>query len=151
MRSREVPRSVDAPAARPGRGPVTLLLLGAAVALLLAGCGSDADEETTAAADSAVTGTTNDASGGEPTIPDLPRNDDPSAVTCTGPPQGTFDATAVVGEPVAEAKQAAVDEGCQIRVAMRDGESLALTQDYRPDRVNVAVEDGEVTEIIDIG
>lgn len=135
---------------RPGlRGRAAPIALSAAAALLLAlaGCGDDSEETT----GGAVTGTSADSEPGEPTLPELPRNDDPAAVTCTGPPRGTFDATAIVGDPVADAKSAAAEQGCSVRVAMRDGEGLALTQDFRPDRVNVAVEDGEVTEIIDIG
>lgn len=121
-------------------------------ALMVAGCGDDAESEGAAegGADDVVS-TTNPAPSGAQPIPDLPTNTDPSAVECTGDPQGVFDATRVVGKPVTTAKQAAQAEGCQIRVAMEDGKGLALTQDFRPDRVNVAVEDGDVTEIIDIG
>lgn len=111
-------------------------------AIVIAGCGDDSDDQVTS---------TTVAPGGDASVPDLPRNDDPSAVVCTGPPQGTFDATAIVGDPLSTAEEAAESEGCQIRVAVRDGESLALTQDFRPDRVNVAVEDETVTEIVDIG
>lgn len=136
---------------RPASGALGLLLLALAAVILLAACGDDAEETTTAAGNDAVTGTSLDPGSGEPGIPELPDNSDPAAVVCTGPPQGTFDATAVVGESLDAASEAAADEGCQIRVAIRDGEGLALTQDFRPDRVNVAVEDGTVTEIVDIG
>lgn len=140
----------DAPGRRRGlcgRAAPIALSAGAALLLALAGCGDDSEQTT----GGGVTGTSAEPGQGEPTIPELPRNDDPAAVVCTGPPRGTFDATAIVGDSVADAKGAAAEQGCSVRVAMRDGEGLALTQDFRPDRVNVAVEDGEVTEIIDIG
>ena len=34
-----------------------------------------------------------------------------------------------------------------MRVIERDGQSLAMTMDYREDRVNVAVADGRVTAV----
>lgn len=77
----------------------------------------------------------------------MPDNKDPSAVQCTGDPQGVFDATAIVGDPYLEAEKAAVAKGCDLRVVERDGEPLAVTQDFRPDRVNVVVKDGDVTRI----
>lgn len=131
------------------------LVAGAALiaALLAFGCGDDdgsGEGAESGTGPDAVTSTNLDPAGDQ-TIPDLPVNTDPKRVQCTGPPEGVFDATSVVGSTLARAKEAAAEEGCQIRVAVRDGEPLALTQDYRPDRVNVAVEDGEVTEIIDIG
>lgn len=87
--------------------------------------------------------------GGE--IPDLPVNDDPEAVTCTGPPEGVFDATTIVGRSEVDAAAAAEAEGCSVRVVERDGRSLAVTEDFRPDRINVAVAEGVVTEIVSLG
>jgi hypothetical protein len=124
-----------------------LLLAGA----LLAGCGDDAGGDQTSSEPDDVVSTKLDPGEGEPTIPDLPQNDDPAAVQCTGPPEGVFDASATVGTKLTAARDAAETEGCSIRVAMRDGEGLALTEDFRPDRVNVAVGGDSVTEIISIG
>ncbi|HKJ36959.1 MAG TPA: hypothetical protein VKA36_10360 [Solirubrobacterales bacterium] len=136
-----------------------LAMLAAALLLALAGCGDDADEGTTASSSgagaAAPTSTNLDPSDTPPTIPDLPDNDDPEMVVCTGAPKpggdGVFNATAVIGEPLAQAEAAAAKQGCQIRVAMIDGQGQALTEDFRPDRVNVAIEDDEVTEIVSIG
>ena len=116
---------------------------------VLAACGDD-DGAGGGGGDD-VTTTNAEPPGSSAPLPDLPINEDPSAVRCTGDPQGTFDANAVVGDPIAAAKRAASEQGCEIRVAVRNGEGLALTQDFRPDRVNVAVESGKVTEILNIG
>jgi hypothetical protein len=136
---------------------VSTLLAGAALAL--GACGDD-DETTTdvatttqepATGPDGVSSTTLDPGAPPGEIPELPTNDDPSAVQCTGPPEGVFDATAVIGESVEDAMEAAADEGCQVRVTVEDGKPLAATQDFRPDRVNVAVKDGEVVRIESLG
>lgn len=138
-----------------GMGPMSHLPAAALALLLLlsvpavAGCGEDSDEGSGSSPDAPVSTTVPDAGGGS--IPDLPRNEDPAAVRCTGPPRGTFDATEIVGESLAEAERAAQREGCSVREVQRDGEGLAVTDDYRPDRVNVATEDGEVTRIVSLG
>jgi hypothetical protein len=132
---------------RPTALGVALLL--AVLALGVGACGND--EPATASGPNAVTSTTaepGDAGGG---LPDFPNNDDPSAVVCTGSPRGVFDAAATVGEKLADAERAAQQQGCEIRVVVEDGEQLAVTDDFRPDRVNVAVEGGTVTEIVSIG
>lgn len=136
---------------RPALALGGLLLAALAAAILLAACGDDADQTSTAAGNDAVTGTSLDPGSGETEVPTIADNTDPAAVVCSGPPQGTFDATAIVGEPIDAAEKAATEQGCAVRVAILDGEGQALTQDFRPDRVNVAVDDGTVTEIIDIG
>ncbi len=69
---------------------------------------------------------------------------------CTGPPQGVFDATATIGEPIAKAQAAAREKGCEIRIVIKDGKPLAVTDDYRPDRVNVATVNDKVTRITGI-
>jgi hypothetical protein len=142
------------------RTPATAVIV-AVLALALGACGDDEDEGTTASPTTtaeqtatgpdSVTSTTLDPDATDATIPDLPQNDDPSAVQCTGPPEGVFDATAIIGEGIGAATQAAADKGCQIRVVVEDGKPLAVTQDYRPDRVNVAVKDGKVTKVESIG
>jgi len=114
--------------------------------------GMDVGAEPSAPADpDSPVSTTLDPSDTATTVPDLPENKDPSAVQCTGEPRGVFDATATVGESFDEAAQAAEAEGCLMREVIKDGKPLAATQDYRPDRVNVATENGQVTKIIDLG
>lgn len=144
----------------PRRAALVSLALLTGLALVLGACGDDEDTGTTAGAGTmtgptapgpgSVTSTTLDPDPAA-TLPDLPVNKDPSAVQCTGPPEGIFDATAIVGEPIQAATQAAADEGCEIRIVAEDGKSLAVTDDFRPDRVNVVVEDGTVIEIDSIG
>lgn len=127
------------------------LLLALLVLLALAGCGeeSDSGSGTDPSPPDLPTATTSpDGSGA---IPDLPQNENPSAVRCTGPPRGVFDATEVIGEPIAPARRAARSEGCSIRVVERDGRPLAATDDFRPDRVNVATEQRLITRILSLG
>lgn len=58
-----------------------------------------------------------------------------------------------VGSPLSEFTTEAEALGAEVRVVERDGESLAVTMDLRPNRVNVAVEgpDEIVTRIVDVG
>lgn len=132
------------------------------LALALGACGEDdaaapgpgaepGSTATTPAGDGPVVSPPLEPAPGDVTPPELPVNDDPSAVQCTGPPQGVFDATALVGEPIAAAAEAAEAEGCSVRVVERDGRALAVTEDFRPDRINVAVRDGVVAEISGLG
>ena len=147
---------MEANAPRAAR-PIAALLF-AALAIALPACG---DEEPAQPTDSAVppaaspdTPTSSppaEPPDGPATIPSLPDNDDPRAVICTGSPEAIFDATAIVGKSESEAAAAAEEEGCSVRVVERDGRALAVTEDFRPDRVNVVVEDGEVTEIVSLG
>lgn len=141
-----------------GRAPIALLgLLFLFTAASLAGCGDDESTSTDPAAvtsaqpsspsgGDAVTSTDVEPGGGAG-IPDLPANDDPSAVQCTGPPEEVFDATAIVGEPVGEATRQAREAGCNLRVVVEDGKPLAVTDDFRPDRIDVVVGDGVVEKI----
>jgi hypothetical protein len=57
----------------------------------------------------------------------------------------------LVGLTEDEATEAAEALGWEVRVIRIDGEDQAMTMDLRPNRVNVAVEDGEVTEVLQIG
>lgn len=116
--------------------------------LLFAGCGED-DEEGAGSPDAPASTTLPDP--GDGTIPDLPRNEDPAAVQCTAPPEGVFDATEIVGESLQQAERAAQEQGCSVREVERDGEGLAVTEDFRPDRVNVTTENGDVTRIVSLG
>jgi hypothetical protein len=53
--------------------------------------------------------------------------------------------------PRPPATEAAEALGWEVRAIRIDGEDQAMTLDLRPNRVNVAVEDGEVTEVLQIG
>lgn len=57
----------------------------------------------------------------------------------------------VVGLSVDEATAVAVDTGWEVRVAREDGVDLALTADFRENRINVAIEAGVITEVLSIG
>lgn len=54
-------------------------------------------------------------------------------------------ADTLVGKPADEAQAAAVAAGYTYRVLSEDGQDNAVTADYRPDRINVEIEDGTVT------
>lgn len=66
-------------------------------------------------------------------------------------PERRLDARELVGLSEAEARERAAGYGCTVRVGRRNGESLFGTRDLRPDRIDVAVEDERVTEILGIG
>lgn len=67
--------------------------------------------------------------GGAPTV-------DPATTTL---------ATRVVGMTEADATALVEGAGLTVRVVSRDGQALAVTEDYRVDRVNLTIEDGTVT------
>lgn len=137
--------------AQPTSRALTALLaavLLAAAGVALGACGGDEVDDPDTPVDA---GGPADPDEHDPDLPELPQNDDLERVQCTAEPQGVFDATEVVGESLADAEEAAAEEGCSVREVERDGESLAATQDFRPDRINVATEDGHVTAIVDLG
>jgi heat shock protein HslJ len=53
----------------------------------------------------------------------------------------------LVGMTVAEAEKATTDAGFVFRVVSVDGEPMAVTMDYREDRINAEVEDDEVVRV----
>jgi heat shock protein HslJ len=55
-------------------------------------------------------------------------------------------AESLVGMPIEEAESAVEDAGFELRVLTVDGEGGPATSDFRSDRINVDVEDGEVTK-----
>ena len=57
----------------------------------------------------------------------------------------------LVGLTEEEATAEAEERGWILRVVRRDGEDLAVTMDFRPNRVNVEVTDGEVTAVLSTG
>lgn len=155
-RMNTLPRSLFRPSRRALIALSGLLLLLTAAALTGCGdgdttstdpAGTTSAEPTAPAGGDAVTSTDLEPGSGGAGIPDMPENDDPSAVQCTGAPKQVFDATAIVGEPIDEATRQARDAGCDVRVVVEDGKPLAVTDDFRPDRIDVVVSDGEVEKI----
>ena len=57
----------------------------------------------------------------------------------------------IVGLTVDEATKVATESGWTVRVAREDGADLAVTMDYNPARLNVAVEAGVITEVLNVG
>jgi hypothetical protein len=45
------------------------------------------------------------------------------------------------------ARRLAETAGHRFRVARREGKALILTRDFKPDRINVCVEEGKVVEV----
>lgn len=66
-------------------------------------------------------------------------------------PHGTFDARRLVGRSLSDAEQLAQRNECTVRVVARDGERLAVTEDLRPNRINVTVDRGYVTALQSVG
>lgn len=60
-------------------------------------------------------------------------------------------ADSVVGYCLADAQKLAENFGYTIRVVREDGVDQAVTDDLREDRINVAVENGAVTEVVSMG
>lgn len=56
-------------------------------------------------------------------------------------------ANAAVGHAEAEVTQAVVEGGGETRVARRDGQPVACSRDYVPNRANLEIQDGVVTKI----
>lgn len=133
----------------------TLLAAALAGALLLAACGSDDDAEVTSEPAATEPGT--DAV--DPDTPVSSPPDDGTSASDPGEPVTPGDmepidaaeAEVLVGLTLAEAEAEAADRGWTVRTARLDGEDLALTEDFSPTRVNVAVDDDVVTEILFIG
>lgn len=125
------------------RRPAVVALAAAVLLLAGAGCGNGENGEPGRP-------TTTPAAPGDPRPgADQPDPDrDLSALRCQSAPRETLDATRLEGLPYPEAEERAEARGCSTRIVEEDGEALAVTDDLRPDRVNVAVESGEVTAII---
>ena len=102
----------------------------AALALLaLAGCGGGTDAPAGSGADH-----------------DAPVSSTPSQPSAVAPVKKcTLAPSRVVGRTQMAAMRLAERHGCVLRVIESDGVSLAITDDYSPSRINVAVRDGVVT------
>ena len=90
-----------------------------------------------------------------PLSPSTVPSDPPTSVPVPGTDlPGTIDVAALepfVGLTLEEFTAAVEDLGGSVRVVVEDGVDLVVTDDYRTDRVNVAVEGGVVTGIIGAG
>jgi len=53
----------------------------------------------------------------------------------------------LVGARLVAAEARAAQRGCTLRVAVRDGRALALTEDFQPGRINVRVRSGAVAGV----
>jgi hypothetical protein len=62
-----------------------------------------------------------------------------------------FATEGVVGLPLPKAERLAEKNGCSVRATERDGESLPVTLDINPARINVAVESERVTAVKSLG
>ena len=78
---------------------------------------------------------------------ETPRRDSADIATVLGHPavQG------LAGLCLADAEAWAQANGFRARVAERDGESLDVTADYSESRVNVAMADGKIIRVMNIG
>lgn len=123
---------------RPFSTTFTLLIV--ALALALAGCGDDA-AETTSSADKPPAGTT---PGTTPGIGDT--RDCPDSKK-----QPKFDVTVLFGLEEVKANEVAKENGYSMRAVFVDGEPMAATMDYNPERLNVAVREGTVTQLCSVG
>ena len=135
------------------------LVLASAAALTvgLAACGDDGPESSTPSTAAPVV-TTPESSAPSTDAPstDAPSTDAGATTEAgeipldSGPTQEAA-AEVLVGLSEDEAEEAAAEEGWTVRVVTRDGEDLAATMDFRPNRVNVEVTDGEVTDVVSVG
>jgi hypothetical protein len=82
--------------------------------------------------------------GTSPAPAPVPGTDLPDVVDVAG-------LEAFVGLTLEEFIGAAEELGANVRVVVEDGVDLVVTDDYRTDRVNVAVDGGIVTQIIGVG
>jgi hypothetical protein len=62
-----------------------------------------------------------------------------------------FDATRLVGKTIKRARRLARRHDCSVRVVKRNGELLIVSQDFDPYRINVAVVDHDVKQVLGIG
>jgi hypothetical protein len=70
---------------------------------------------------------------------------------CAGDPRVETARELVVGLSEADAEAAVAECDWILRVTRLDGEDLPATLDLRPNRVNVEITDGEVTDVLNIG
>lgn len=82
----------------------------------------------------------------------LRRAESPGApLICPATGGDAFDTAELVGLTVPEAEALAERHGCTVRIRELDGEPQLGTDDYRTDRVNVAVTAGRIERILGVG
>ena len=111
--------------------PVThfLLILGMAVgALAIASCDGASSEQTAS-------------------------SDDRIVITCETSDQGqmAIEAQRLLGLSLADAKAAVAGSGCEMRVVSTGGKPRDLRGSLQSNRINVAIEDGRVVQVIGLG
>lgn len=114
------------------------------------GCGDDEDAGAGSTAAGGVIGATGSTgkTGDSGATGSKPASEQDCPPTKKKP---SFDVKLIIGLPADEAESVAADNGYSMRAIWVDGEPRAATMDYNPKRLNVAVRDGEVTQLCDIG
>ena len=139
--------------------PATLLAL--VITLGASACGDDGPNETTdsTAETSETPGTTeaSETTGASETTDGAGTTDAPDTTDADNTSEPAVEPTVesatdvVVGSTLADATEAAEEQGWILRVTREDGEDLPATMDLRPNRVNVEVTDGAVIAVLNIG
>ena len=142
--------------------PLVATALAVLLTALTAACGDDDDAASDTTEQRAATTAAPVTTRPETTVPDT--SEPQSAATAPGtsgptgstpsdcPPEPTQESAAdLVGLTEGDTTEAAEACGWILRVVRRDGEDLPATRDFRPNRVNVEVTDGEVTAIVNTG
>ncbi|MEX0620795.1 MAG: hypothetical protein WD181_04370 [Solirubrobacterales bacterium] len=77
----------------------------------------------------------------------------PGPKYCPADVEGSWDAEVLTGRTVEEATTIAAENGCEVRVGRQDGVDLAVTMDFRPNRLNFDVEgsDQRIIQIMGVG
>ena len=116
-------------------------LLAVAALALAAGCGGDDDsgEEEPAGADLTAVVCPMEEAG------------EVDGITQYEPAEDAFDTAELVGLEINEARETAGDHGCEIVIAIEDGEGLPVPIEIDPTRIYVYVEDDVVTEVEGVG
>jgi hypothetical protein len=83
--------------------------------------------------------------------PLVPTGEQVGGVDQYAPAEDSFDTAELVGEPLEQARTTAAEHGCDVVVAMRDGEGVPVPTDLDPTRIYVYTDDGVVTEIEGVG
>jgi hypothetical protein len=120
-----------------GRSWATFLVVLAAIAL--AGCGGDGEKEPKGPDLTAIR------------CPLVPTGEQVGGVDQYKPAKDSFDTSALVGAQFDKARDEAAEHGCEVVVAMRDGEGLPVPTDIDPKRIYVYTERDVVTEIEGVG
>jgi len=135
MRTNPRRRSVPGPIVR---RLLCVALAGALAGGAVAGCGDD--EKRAGGADLTAL-----------RCPLVPTGEQVGGVEQYEPAADAFDTAQLVGAPVEDARATAAEHGCDIVVAMQDGEGVAVATDIDPKRIYVYTEDGVVTRIEGVG